>query len=154
MRVFLAGVIQGGRTDGALHDQNYRSVLRDIVTATHPNASFIDPHRENPDRLDWDRQRQSDMFIEYTAKAAASDVVIAWLPTVSMGTAVEMYAAHVAGVPVVAITPLVDTWAIFALAACCLPDLAAFGAFVETEAFETLVRDKAARREPMEAADA
>jgi hypothetical protein len=155
MKIFLAGVIQGDRADGSLHEQDYRTVLSDIVKATHPNAEFIDPHRENPDRLGWNRQRQADMFFEYAAKAAACDAMIAWLPTASMGTAVEMYTAHTARVPIVAVTPLIGTWAIFAMATCCLPDIAAFAEFVKAGRFAALLPgDPAALRGPMGAADA
>lgn len=155
MKVFLAGVIQGDRTDGSLHDQDYRSLLSGIVKATHPDAEVIDPHREHPGRLGWDRKRQAGMFFEYAAKAAACDVVIAWLPAASMGTAVEMHAAHTARVPVVAITPLTGTWAVFAMATCCLPDIAAFAEFVMAGRLASLLTgDDAARCEPIGMADA
>ena len=47
--------------------------------------------------------------------AAASDLLIAYVPTASMGTALEMYVAHERGVPVVTISPLAENWVVRAL---------------------------------------
>jgi hypothetical protein len=62
--------------------------------------------------------------------AAESDLVIAYVPTASMGTALEMYSAYLAGVPVVAISPLATNWVINALARRVYPDLGSFFAAI------------------------
>lgn len=144
MKVFLAGIIQGGLAGDNLHDQDYRTAISDIIESVYPSAVIVEPHRENPDRLDWPRERQSAMFLDYVAEAAACDVLIAWLPGPSMGTAVEMYAAFQAGVPIVAITPLTQNWTIFTLAWRCLPDLKAFADFVLSDGLLTVTANNRA----------
>ena len=50
-------------------------------------------------------------------EAARCDLVIAYLPQASMGTALEMWEAWRAGVPVMAITPLAANWVVRVCAA-------------------------------------
>jgi hypothetical protein len=58
--------------------------------------------------------------------AAASDPLIAYVPTASMGTALEMYVAHQRGVPVVTISPLAENWVVRALSRWVFPDVGSF----------------------------
>jgi hypothetical protein len=58
-----------------------------------------------------------------TRRAAEVDVLIAYLPTLSMGTAMEMWQAAEAGVYIVAITPYQHHWAVKFTADELLPDL-------------------------------
>ena len=58
--------------------------------------------------------------------AAASDLLIAYVPTASMGTALEMYVAHARGVPVVTISPLAENWVVRALSRRVYEDLGEF----------------------------
>ena len=58
--------------------------------------------------------------------AAASDLLIAYVPTANMGTALEMYVAHERGVPVVTISPLAENWVVRALSRRVYPDLGSF----------------------------
>ena len=139
MRVFLAGIIQGGRTDTSIHPQNYRSQIRHLVNGAIPAATFVDPHAAHPDRLGWSRADQRALFLRYVEEAGRCDLLIAWLPAPSMGTAVEMYEARRNDVPVVAVGPLDGTWAVFSLASTCVPDLTAFAGFVGDRGIERLV---------------
>jgi hypothetical protein len=58
--------------------------------------------------------------------AAASDLLIAFVPTASMGTALEIYVAHERGVPVVTISSLAENWVVRALSRRVYGDLAEF----------------------------
>ncbi|SEC16075.1 hypothetical protein [Streptomyces sp. 2314.4] len=138
MRVFLAGIIQGARTDDAIHHQGYRKEIRDVVSAAYPDAQFVDPHEENLGRLEWSRDLQRDMFLRYVTEAGLCDVLVAWLPEPSMGTSVEMYEAYRMGVPVLTISPMERTWAVFSLATRTFPDLETFSAFVRGPDFAEL----------------
>ena len=60
------------------------------------------------------------------AHAAASDLLIAYVPTASMGAALEMYVAHERGVPVVTISPLAENWVVRALSRWVFPDMEGF----------------------------
>jgi nucleoside 2-deoxyribosyltransferase len=63
---------------------------------------------------------------------AASDRLVAYLPTTSMGTALEMYVAHARGVPVVTISPLAENWVARALSRRVYLDLDGFMRAVES----------------------
>jgi hypothetical protein len=139
MRIFLAGIIQGGLPGTSIHPQTYRDDLRQILDTVVPDAQLIEPHGENPDRLGWSQERQRAMFFDYVAKAGTADLLVAWLPEPSMGTAIEMYEAHRAGVPVLAVTPLQHTWAVFSTATQCFPDLSSLAAFVRGTEFRALI---------------
>ena len=58
--------------------------------------------------------------------AATSDLLIAYVPTASMGAALEMYVAHQRGVPVVTISPLAENWVVRALSRRVFPDMESF----------------------------
>ena len=70
------------------------------------------------------------LFAEYEramiAHAAARDLLIAYVPTANMGTALEMYVAHERGVPVVTISPLAENWVVRALSRRVYPNLEGF----------------------------
>lgn len=64
-------------------------------------------------------------FLEMTRRAADSDLCIAYLPGAapSMGTAMEMYQAHLASVPVVTVTAMVTNLAIVSTSSYLVRDL-------------------------------
>ena len=64
-------------------------------------------------------------FLEITRRAADSDLCIAYLPGAapSMGTAMEMYQAHLASVPVVTVTAMVTNLAIVSTSSYLVRDL-------------------------------
>jgi hypothetical protein len=62
--------------------------------------------------------------------AGQVDVLVAYLPSASMGTAIEMWHAYRGHVPVYTISPLVDNWVVQSLSDHVFPDVAAFVTFV------------------------
>jgi hypothetical protein len=58
-----------------------------------------------------------------TAKASEADLLIAYLPLPSMGTAMEMWEAFNAGIYIIAITPMMHHWAVRFTANEIVPDL-------------------------------
>ncbi len=75
------------------------------------------------------RSRRETLFALVTL-ASSCDLVVAYVPQASMGTALEMNAAYEKGVPVIAISPMRENWVIRALSARVFPDLPAFVAFL------------------------
>lgn len=141
MRVFVAGVMQGSRADdNDIHPQDYRGRIMELVAEHVPGAEFVEPHAENPDRLAWDRERKAELFLRNVAEAGRSDLLIAWLPEASMGTAVEMYEAYRAGVPILAVSALASNWTVFSLASHCLPSLDALRDFLAGPEFRQLTQ--------------
>lgn len=149
-RVFLAGTIQGASNGLSVADQSYRQVIPTIVSAVFPDAVCFDPSRPvvqqladpgtaaavrgaidansgvlRTSELGAEAQLLRRTFLEMAAEAASCDLCIAYLPgtTPSMGTAMEMYAAQRAGVPVVAVTPMTGNLAVVAVSTVITPDL-------------------------------
>lgn len=148
--VFIAGTMQGSRRGASQLTQGYREAIRHLVLTHFPKANVLCPAQRMQHQLASDEvairqghaalascgeidatalsqplQKLTGIFHELVNAAAASDLCIAWLPDheASMGTAVEMYAAWRAGVPVIAVTEMRQNLAILSCATLILPDL-------------------------------
>ncbi|UCC63020.1 MAG: hypothetical protein JSV36_20135 [Anaerolineae bacterium] len=144
MRVYIGGVMQGSRQDKAIEDQGYRRALTRTVRAQHPAAEIIDPQALFPNSPAYDDERARQVFFGLVEAAAGADVVIAYLPEASMGTAMEMVRAYDAGTPVVSISPMGTNWFIRFLSRRVFPTLGAFGEWVEEGGLEALISARAA----------
>jgi hypothetical protein len=112
MKVFIAGIMQGSRTDRQIDGQDYRVRIATALEQHVPDVQIIDPFQLNPDSVDYDGERSKETFLVNTAMAAEADVLIAYLPTASMGTAIEMWTAFSADKHIVVVSPLVHNWVI------------------------------------------
>jgi nucleoside 2-deoxyribosyltransferase len=112
MRVFLAGIMQGSNAHNGVHAQDYRATLAGLLRAHVPGVEIFDPWAAYPDSPSYPDEQVKTVLVANVAEAAACDLVIAYLPQASMGTALEMWEAWRAGVPVVAITPLAANWVV------------------------------------------
>ena len=108
---FIAGIIQGSLADG-MHDQDYRARIAEVIRRRFPDARIVDPVALHPNSLDYSDEEARATFFAMIEEARRADVVIAFVPSCSMGTAVEMWEARRAGKPVIAISPLVNNWAV------------------------------------------
>ncbi|GAB4506547.1 MAG: hypothetical protein Kow00123_06850 [Anaerolineales bacterium] len=108
---FIAGIIQGSLADG-MHDQDYRARIAEVIRRRFPDARIVDPVALNPNSLQYSDDEARGTFFAMIEEARAADVVIAFVPSCSMGTAVEMWEARRAGKPVIAISPLTRNWAV------------------------------------------
>jgi nucleoside 2-deoxyribosyltransferase len=108
---FIAGIIQGSLADG-MHDQDYRARIAEVIRRRFPDARIVDPVGLHPNSLDYSDEEARATFFAMIEEARRADVVIAFVPSCSMGTAVEMWEARRAGKPVIAISPLVNNWAV------------------------------------------
>ncbi len=130
MRVFIGGVMQASIQGKGIVSQNYRQQISQALQARWPDLEVFDPFVAHPNSVDYDDGRAKETLLAMLDEAVHSDLVIAYVPTASMGTALEMYLAHQAGVPVVAISPLAANWVVKALSRRVFPDLESFFAFV------------------------
>jgi hypothetical protein len=126
MRVFIGGVMQASNHDKGIVDQGYRRQIAAAIGARWPEIEVIDPFSLHPNSVEYDDASARETLFAMAALAASSDLVIAYVPTASMGTALEMHAAYLRGVPVIAISPLATNWVIIALARRVFPDLSSF----------------------------
>lgn len=123
MHFFIAGVMQGARTDKYIEAQDYRLALTRTIKKNFPEARITDPWALNPGSVDFEETRARETFHTMTALAGEADLLIAYLPTVSMGTAMEMWEAHKSGTYIIAVTPHLYHWAIRFTADEIYPDL-------------------------------
>ena len=156
-RVFVAGTIQGANQGTKTEDQGYRTSIPLLVKSHFPDATFFDPSRDVarelgdpqmvalvqsllrdapavmatdvlPDRV---RELRST-FHAMTREVTQCDLCIAYLPgrSLSMGTAMEMYAAWSGGVPVVAITEMLENLAILSVSDWVVRDMESLGSWL------------------------
>lgn len=112
MRVFLCGIIQGSRPDLSVHGQSYRDRLRRLVEEHLPGAEVYCPVSLHPESPSYDDDLAARVLEESVEAAKKSDLLIAYVPEASMGSAIEMWEAKRAGVRVVSVTPLKDNWVV------------------------------------------
>lgn len=110
MRVYLAGIMQGSNAHNGVYAQDYRATLTALLRACVPGVEVFDPWEVYPDSPGYGDDRAAEVLVANVCEAAASDLVIAYVPQASMGTALEMWEAWRAGVPVIAISPLAANW--------------------------------------------
>jgi len=129
-RLFIGGIMQGSIREMAVHDQDYRDVIAGIVRRYYPEVAIVDPRALHPDSVHYGREEAIDTFLAMLDEAAAADVLIAYLPEASLGTALEIWRAYEAGKPVLVISPMASNWMLWATATRVLPDLTAFETYV------------------------
>lgn len=112
MKVFLAGIMQGSHVAALVHDQSYRGSLADVVQRHWPEAEVYDPFANHATSVGYDRRRAREVFLGHIEMCRQFDLLIAYVPEASMGTAIEMWEAHQHARVVVTITPLVHNWVV------------------------------------------
>jgi len=130
MRVFIAGIMQGSRQDRFIEDQAYRQAIAAAVRSYDPAAEIVDPNELHPHAVDYEDKQARATLLELIGVASRADLVVAYAPRASMGTALEMWEAFRARVPVVTISPMDANWVIRFLSGTVLPDLVAFQEWV------------------------
>ena len=126
MKIFLAGIMQGSHLGAVLHNQNYRDDLKALLKECIPDAEVYDPLADHADSLDYDDDMGRSVFMKHNRMCAEVDVLIAFVPEASMGTAIEMWEAHRAGKRVITISPLTHNWAVRFLSDIVYSDMDAF----------------------------
>jgi hypothetical protein len=126
MRIFIGGVMQASNHGKGIVDQGYRQQIAGAIQARWPEIEVIDPFSLHPNSVEYDDASARETLFAMVNLAATSDLVIAYVPTASMGTALEMYAAYQRGVPVLTISPLATNWVVIVLSRRVFPDLPGF----------------------------
>lgn len=112
MRFFLAGIMQGSHKTALLHPQGYRARITELLKAHFPQAEIYDPLADHTESLDYDDQRGREVFYHHIDLCREFDVVLAFVPEASMGTAIEMWVAREHGRAVIAVSPMHLNWAV------------------------------------------
>lgn len=130
MRVFIAGVMQASIPGKGIVDQTYRTDIGDLLRARWPELDVVDPLVLHPTSVEYDDELAKSTLFALLELAAGSDLVVAYVPQASMGTALEMYRAYNEGIPVICISPLRENWVVRSIARRVFPDIPAFAAYV------------------------
>jgi len=127
LRFFLAGIMQGSHVRKAIHDQDYRAHLKQLLIEHFPGSDVYDPLSDHKDSIDYGPDRGRRVFFEHNRMCGEeTDVLLAFVPEASMGTAVEMWEAYRHHRAVIAISPLKHNWAVKFLSHQIYEDLDAF----------------------------
>lgn len=123
MHIFLAGIMQGSRLDGDIAPQTYRQQITQALQSHLPEVIISDPCALHPNSVSYEMAAIQDTFLAMTQLAGSADVVIAYLPRASMGTAIEMWTAYHAKKYIIAVTSMNQNWVVKVTANEILPDL-------------------------------
>ncbi len=126
MRFFLAGIMQGSHVEAVLHDQDYRPRIKALIAEHFPQAEVYDPRAEHTGSIGYGKERGRQVFFHHNLMCREVDVLLAFVPEASMGTAIEMWEAHQHGAAVITVSPLVHNWAVRFLSHAIYEDLASF----------------------------
>ena len=139
MKIFIAGIMQGSTKGHGIQGQDYRQLISDAVQIQHPGTQIVDPFSLFPDSVTYGDARAKQVLFEMAAEAGSSDIVIAYLPKASMGTALEMIRAYDNGKTIITISPMEANWFIRAFSAKIFPTLDEFLAWVSQNHLEELM---------------
>ena len=148
MRFFLAGIMQGSHAAARCHDQDYRKHIARLIQEHFPNAEVYDPRAEHSGSLGYDHETGRDVFFRHNRMCREVDVLVAFVPEASMGTAIEMWEAHQHGTAVVTISPLKHNWAVKFLSHALYADLPAFEGALQNGDVARRIAEAAAVKRP------
>ena len=112
MRFFLAGIMQGSHLAATIHNQDYRGRIKQLLVEHFPAAHIYDPLADHSNSLSYDNEYGRSVFFRHNRLCGEVDVVLAFVPEASMGTAIEMWEAFQHGKAVIAISPMKHNWAV------------------------------------------
>lgn len=152
MRFFLAGIMQGSHFGDAMHTQSYRTRLAETLAQAFPQAEIYDPFAGHSDSLSYSAEAARGVFLGHNRMCGEVDVVVAYVPEASMGTAIEMWEAFRNGRVVLCISPLSKNWVVKFCSHARWDDLDQFCADIASgevgKRIEEIVRDRESNAAP------
>jgi len=130
MNVFLAGIIQGSIAEAKIHSQDWREPIKQAFARHVPRAEVYCHYSEHPNSITYDPPEIKATLADGIHRAAECDVLVAYLPSASMGTAIEIYEAARRGAVILAISPMAANWVLRAYCDRIFPDVEAMEAFL------------------------
>ena len=141
MRVFIAGIMQGSRTAKSLHSQDYRTELTEFLREKMPELSVYDPFAKNHDSINYGNEKGKDTFLRHNKMCGTEiDLLIAYVPEASMGTAIEMWEAWKNGAVIISISEMTSNWVVKYLSEAVYPDMDTFKQAVESGELAKIIR--------------
>ncbi|MCD4825338.1 MAG: hypothetical protein K8S55_12145 [Phycisphaerae bacterium] len=112
MNIFLAGIIQGSIAAEEIHPQDWRSPIKAVIDRQLPGADVYCHYTAHQNSITYDGPKIRWTFDDGVDRAKQADLVVAYLPSASMGTAIEIYEAYRSGAIVLTITPMAANWVV------------------------------------------
>gem|GEM_PF-138382 len=144
-RAFLAGVMQGSMVEKGLVGQDYRDQIKALFQQYLPEVDLYDPLADHRNSLEYDRRTGRDVFFYHNKMCQTIDLLVAYLPQASMGTAIEMWEAYQHGAIVISISPMKHNWVVKFLSHRIYADLGAFAAAIASGEIRELLQEKRMR---------
>ncbi len=144
--IFIAGIIQGSCRGTEICNQDYRRQLTNLLRQAMPEAHVYCPVEEHPESIHYKPEKAKRVFFELMEKAGQTDILVAFLPQASLGTAIELWQAYQAKRIIFTISPLTTNWVILSLSSrnfTCLDD---FEKFVANGEFRKFVENHEHKR--------
>ncbi len=141
MRFFVAGIMQGSKATKGIHSQDYRREICALIRQHFPQADIYDPLAEHRNSLEYDAAFGKEVFLRHNRMCRQVDVLVAYVPEASMGTAIEMWEAYQHGAVVISISPLRTNWTIRFLSHAIYDDLQQFAAALRSGEVARLIAD-------------
>ena len=117
--------MSGNKEEGII-DQAYRVDIVEALIETYEGIEIDDSFVGHEDSVTYNNSKARQAFSDCLSRAVMADMVVAYIPEASMGTALEIYEAHKKGVYVVVITPLLSNWVVRLYADSVYPSLSDF----------------------------
>ncbi|MFO0900931.1 MAG: hypothetical protein U0836_26175 [Pirellulales bacterium] len=148
MRFFLAGIMQGSHLGLLLHNQDYRAGLKALLAEYFPGAEIYDPLADHQNSLAYDDDFGRRVFLGHNELCGQVDVLLAFVPQASMGTAIEMWEAYRHGKVVLTVSPLEHNWTVKYLSHRVYADVEQFTAELQSGAVRRLIDEVLVRPAP------
>lgn len=142
MNVFLAGIIQGSLSEATIHDQDWRTPIKRILAEHHADAEVYCHYSLHPNSITYDMPEIKATLADGFQRAADCDLLIAYVPSASMGTAIEIYEAALNNAIVLTISPMAPNWVLRVYSDRIFPDTAAFEAFIAAGGLNKLIEQR------------
>jgi len=128
--------------EAAIHRQDWREPIKQALKRHAPHARVYCHYSVHPHSITYDLPKIKETLADGNRRAGECDVLIAFVPSASMGTAIEMHEAAKNGAVVLSITPLVANWVIRAYSDRIFPDMEAFEKFLASGELDELLKTK------------
>ncbi|MEE4194148.1 MAG: hypothetical protein V2J07_03015 [Anaerolineae bacterium] len=142
MKIFISGVMQGSIKGAGIQEQSYRQRITEMIKNSHPEIEIIDPILLFPGSVDFDEEKAKEVLFHLVATAAEADMIVAYLPEASMGSAMEMLRAYDQGKPIVTISPMNKNWFLLAVSDFIFPSFDALDVWFQQTDLEVWVSER------------
>lgn len=129
--IYLAGIIQGSLLGREEHPQDYRLRLKGMLEKHIPGVTIYCPVEAHPNSSDYNYKEGKEVFFDHMLYPEKVDAVVAYVPTASMGTAIELWNGFRVGKILLVISPMSSNWVLKYLATKIFPTIEDFEVFLQ-----------------------